>query len=143
MKKNKSHTKFKMFLCMKNPNENILHVILSLKFFFFKCLLLYFTFSFHAAKISILYYQRNILELIKLIKLKKPVQTVFSLSIKILPTVWTTKAANILISLQNTCMSWQNHARCFIPFNNIYWVAVLQTGIKFPVFALGKFYTLR
>lgn len=46
-------------------------------FFFFKCLLLYFTFSFHAAKISILYYQRNIL---KLIKLKKPVQTVFSLS---------------------------------------------------------------
>lgn len=46
-------------------------------FFFFKCLLLYFTFSFHAAKISILYYQRNILKLIKLIK---PVQTVFSLS---------------------------------------------------------------
>lgn len=77
MKKNKSHTKFKMFLCMKNPNENILHFILSLKFFFLKCLLLYFTFSFHAATISILYYQRNIL---KLIKLKKPVQTVFSLS---------------------------------------------------------------
>lgn len=76
--KNKSHTKFiKMFLCMKNPNETILHFILSLKFFFKKCLLLYFTFSFHAARISILYYQRNIL---KLIKLKKPVQTVFSLS---------------------------------------------------------------
>lgn len=48
-------------------------------FFFFKCLLLYFTFSFHAAKISILYYQRNILELIKL-KKPMPVQTVFSLS---------------------------------------------------------------
>lgn len=32
--KNKSHTKFKMFLCMKNPNENILHFILSLKFLF-------------------------------------------------------------------------------------------------------------
>lgn len=46
-------------------------------FFFFKCLLLYFTFSFHAATISILYYQRNILKFIKLIK---PVQTVFSLS---------------------------------------------------------------
>lgn len=46
-------------------------------FFFFKCLLLYFTFSFHAATISILYYQRNILKLIKLIK---PVLTVFSLS---------------------------------------------------------------
>lgn len=45
--------------------------------FCLKCLLLYFTFSFHAATISILYYQRNIL---KLIKLKKPVQTVFSLS---------------------------------------------------------------
>lgn len=48
-------------------------------FFFFKCLLLYFTFSFHAATISILYYQRNILELIKL-KKPMPVQTVFSLS---------------------------------------------------------------
>lgn len=48
-------------------------------FFFFKCLLLYFTFSFHAAKISTLYYQRNILELIKL-KKPMPVQTVFSLS---------------------------------------------------------------
>lgn len=42
-------------------------------FFFFKCLLLYFTFSFHAD------YQRNILELIKL-KKPMPVQTVFSLS---------------------------------------------------------------
>lgn len=33
-------------------------------------------------------------------------------TLKILPTDWTTMAANILISLQNTCMSWQNHARC-------------------------------
>lgn len=32
--KNKSHTKFKMFLCMKNPNETILHFTLSLKFLF-------------------------------------------------------------------------------------------------------------
>lgn len=48
-------------------------------FFFFKCLLLYFTFSFHAATISMLYYQRNILKLIKL-KKPMPVQTVFSLS---------------------------------------------------------------
>lgn len=77
--KNKSHTKFKMFLCMKNPNENILHFILSLKFLFKNvccCISLFLS-----MQLQFQYYIiRGIYRVLKLIKLKKPVQTVFSLS---------------------------------------------------------------